>query len=894
MIFLCNFDIIINKSCLNKNKRYILYLKTFLILIFFFYAFAGLSQINPLKKNISNRANISVNPDTLSTQKAGQSRQDTVKPGDNVLEYELFKSAKQYQLIDRKNNLIILYDEAKIKYGNIELEAGIIVLDNKKNEIYAGRIPDSTGKLTQRPRFREGNTETVNDSIRFNFKTKKALVWNTFTKDGEISLISEVTKKVNDSVNFFKDLKITTAEDIYDPEYYILAKKGKIVPGKKIVVGTSIMYIEDIPTPLILPFGYFPLLNKRTSGFIIPTWNESERGFGIQNTGFYLVLSKYADLSLLTDIYTNGSFAVKLGSNYKKRYAYSGRLSFRTEKIILGEPGTPDYVRTNVWNLTWQHTKDPKSNPNYNFSSNVNIGSSKYYRTSFNQQNIPHVLNNTFNSSINFSKRFRFIPSSGSISVTHNQNVNTEQMTLTLPQFYYKIDRIYPFAPKSGIKKNLLHKLNFDYTFNASNRIETTDQYFLKKEMWDAAHWGLSQKIPLATNFKLFKYFNFTPSASIRQVTYGQRKIKYWDASANNGNGAVVDTLIKKPVSFTDWNVNINMNTTIYGIFKFGKGKLKAVRHVMSPSIGYGYVPSADKHIRYYQASNDPNDLREYTYFEGGMYGQPGLTPKSFLNFSLSNTFEAKIQGKDGKDKKIALIKNLNLSSYYNFNADSLKLGLINMSGSIEPVKGLPLRITGLWDPYAVDSTGKTINAYAYKTGQGLVRLKNVRVSTSFSLDNNKIRKWLGWDDAGGEKTDFIGNKTSSQEPKEEEIEDSAYRYPVKWRLNISYNFTYSNKKYQPGNPNFKPVSPHTINFNGNIEFSPGWNLGINSGYDLVKKGLSYTVLNFRRDLKSWYMTFTWRPLPPYTSWYFYIGIKSSVLKDIKYEKRKENFNRFF
>ncbi len=827
---------------------------------------------------------------TATVQKAGQKTKDSLKNEKGALEHELFKSANRYQLIDRKNKRIVLYDQARIKYGDIELESGIIVVDYAKKEVYAGRIPDSTGKLTQRPKFKQGKTETENDSIRFNFETKKALVWNTYTRDGDISLISGITKKVNDSVNFFKDLKITTAEDINDPEYYILAKRGKIVPGKKIVVGTSVMYIEDIPTPLMLPFGYFPLLDKRTSGFIIPTWNESERGFGIQNAGFYLVLSKYADLAVLGDVYTNGSFGISLHSNYVKKYAYQGRLSFKNEKIILGEPGAPDYVRRNIWNLTWTHNKDPKSNPHFNFSANVNIGSSKYFRTSFNQQNIPHVLNNTFNSSINLSKRLHVIPAGMSLSVTHNQNVNTERMNMNLPQFYFKLDRLYPFAPKSGIKKNILHRLFFDYTFNASNRISTYDRYFLKKEMWDSSQWGLSQKIPLSTNFKLFKYFNFNTSASIRQVTYGQYTYKYWDPAANNGNGAVMDSLVKKPVSFTDWNWRVGMNTAIYGIFKFGNAKLKAIRHTIRPSVTYNFTPSADKYIRYYQASNDPNDLREYTYFQGGMYGQPGLTPSSMLNLTLSNTFEAKIKDKEGKDKKIALIKNLNLSTFYNFKADSLKLGLINMSGSIEPVKGLPVRITGLWDPYAVDTMGKTLDTWAYQAGQGLIRLKNIRLSTSFSLDDVKLRKWLGWDDNKEESSDFIG-QNQNRKPAEE---DMAYRNPVKWRLNISYNFTYTNKKYFPRNPLFKPISPHTINFNGHIQFSPGWSMGFNSGYDLVKKGLTYTVLNFRRDLKSWYMTLTWRPLPPYTSWYFYIGIKSSVLRDIKYEKRKENFNRFF
>ncbi len=813
---------------------------------------------------------------------------DSLKRNENVegLEYPLYKSAEKYQLIDRKNKKLYLYDKAHIKYHDIDLQAGRIVVDYEKKQVFAGPIPDSTGQSVQRPVFKQGQTETESDSILFNFETKRALVWNTFTRDGEISLISKVTKKVNDSVSFFSDLKITTAEDIENPEYYILAKRGKIVPGKKIVVGSSQMYIEEIPTPFVLPFGYFPLIQQRTSGFILPNYGEDQRGFFLQNLGFYLVLSQYADLALLTDIYTNGSFGVQLRNNYKKRYSFLGNLQFRMEKIVQGEYGAPDYSRRNMWNITWTHSKDPKSNPAYNFSANVNLGSSKYYRYSYNQQNLPHVLNNTMNSSVNFSTRFRSVPLSLNISALHNQNVNTEQINLTLPQLYIKLDRIYPFAPKSGLKKNLIHKLNFDYTVDAQNRITTHDSLFFKKEMWKDALWGMRHRIPLSTQFKLLKYINVTPSASFSFVTYGQQLQKYWDPNLNNGNGAVVDTILKKPASFYEYNFSAGMSTVIYGIFRFGdKHKWKGIRHIIRPSVSYQYTPGLKQYQSRYQASSDPTDWREYTIFDGGMYGAPHFNVASSMSLNLSNTFEAKIEGPDGKDKKIDLIKNLNLSTMYNFKADSMKLGYINMVGSIEPVKGLNIRVTGNLDPYAVDENGRNYDTWAFKAGQPWLHLRRLQLSTGYVFNNSLIKKIFGAGDKPQINKEFKGEK---------EEEDQAYRNPIKWNLNVSYTLTYNNRIYHPLQNSFLAYSPHTLNFNGSIEFSPGWKMNFNSGYDLVKKDLTYTVLSFTRDLKSWFMTFTWRPLPPYTSWYFYIGIKASVFRDIKYERRKESFNRFF
>ena len=820
---------------------------------------------------------------------------DSIRPVDSIakqentngLEHPLFKEAKQYQLIDRQKKQLVLYDGAHIKYDDIDLKAGIIVVDYEKKEIYAGRIPDSTGKLSQRPEFSQGQTKTENDSLRFNFETKKALVWNTYTQEGEIQLISSVTKKVNDSVNFFKDLKITTAEDINNPEYYILAHKGKIVPGKKIVVGTSQMFIEEVPTPLVLPFGYFPLLNKRTSGFILPTYGEDQRGFFLQNMGFYLVLSKYADMALLADVYTNGSYGLQWRSNYKKRYQYGGNLLFRYEKRIMGEYGSPQYSRSNIWNVGWSHRKDPKSNPAFNFSANVNIGSSKYFRYSTNQQNLSHVLDNTMQSSVVLSKRFRKIPVNMSLTGSHSQNINTNRVLITLPQLYMKLDRIYPFASKSGIKKNALQRLNFDYTFDGRNQVETTDTMMFRRSVWEHAMRGFRQRVPLSTNFKLFRYFNFTQTASLQHVWYGQHTEKFWDTTANQ----VKDTIIYSPVQFVDWSLSTGLNTVIYGIFRLSKnGKIRAVRHIISPSFNFTYRPGQDQYKRYYQASSNPNDWREYTLFDGGMYGAPVFSPQSLLNISLGNTFEAKIRGRDGKDKKLALLKNLNMSTQYNFKADSMKLGYINLSGSLMPVRGLNLRLTGNLDPYAVDTAGQNTSQYAYAAGQGLAHLRAFRLSTGFMINNDKIKKWFKRKEKTSATT-LIGDK-KKEEPDKKTL--SAYNNPVKWSFNLSYSFNYQNKIYHPTNPFFKTISPHTINFNGNVELSPGWKVGVNSGYDITNNKLAYTVLNFRRDLKSWYMTFTWRPMPPYTSWYFFIGIKASVLSDIKYERRKENIRQFF
>jgi hypothetical protein len=72
----------------------------------------------------------------------------------------------------------------------------------------------------------------------------------------------------------------------------------------------------------------------------------------------------------------------------------------------------------------------------------------------------------------------------------------------------------------------------------------------------------------------------------------------------------------------------------------------------------------------------------------------------------------------------------------------------------------------------------------------------------------------------------------------------------------------------------------------GNIDMAVKWKMGFSSGYDFTQKGITFTQLRFERDLESWRMSFSIVPIGLYQSWNFFIGIKSSMLSDIKWDKR--------
>ena len=611
---------------------------------------------------------------SLNIETANTTIKDSVSSDTTQVKKNFFNSGAVYKASDTvsinpNQKKITLYNNAKLVYGDMEITSGKIVIDYSKNEIYAGRIKDSSGALTQSPIFKQGSDIIEPDSIRFNLDTKKALIFNSKTEQSGMNIISEKTKKENDSVYFMDRAKFTTSVDVENPEYYFLLRNAKVVPGKKIITGFTNMYIANVPTPIGLPFGYFPLTKKRTSGVIFPSFGEqNDRGYFLQNGGYYLAISDNADLAILGDYYTNGSYGFRLENNYAYRYKFRGNLSFRYENLIKSERGFPDYSKSAIYNLRWSHNQDAKSNPNSRFSASVNLGSSKYFQQSINQLNASSFLNNTLSSSVSYSKTFIGEPQVNmSLTATHSQNTNTQTINMTLPTFQGSVSRVFPFAPKNGTKKGIIQNMNLQYSVRGENRIQTTDSLFFKKEMFESAKSGFQHSVPLSTNFKLFKYLSLSTSANYKETWTFNTITKSFDNEANE----VITQELNGFDSFRTYNFSSSVGTTVYGMYDFGsESKLQAIRHVMRPSISYTINPAFDNYYETYEvidADGLTTSELEYTRFEGSIFGSPNNNFSSSIGMSVSNNVEAKITDRDSTNteaKKVTILNNLKFSTF--------------------------------------------------------------------------------------------------------------------------------------------------------------------------------------------------------------------------------------
>lgn len=832
---------------------------------------------------------------------------------ENIVTYK----ARDYTSLNQRKQKLYLYNEAEITYGDLNIKAGDITIDYKKNEVYARGIIDSTGEYTQAPVFDQGGNVVKPDSILFNTKSQKALIYNSITEQGEGTVIAKITKKENDSVYFIKDAKYTTAENLDDPEYYILLKRAKIVPKKKIVTGPAGLFIYDVPTPIWLPFSFFPQTpaNTAASGVLIPTFGEqNERGYFLQNGGYYFAISPHVDLALMGDYYTNGSYGVRGESTYALKYKFRGNFGFRYENLITSERGFPDYAKTTVYNIRWSHSQDAKASPNSRFSASVNLGSSTFFRASLNQATTGAFLNNTLASSVSYSKTFQGEPQVDfSVTATHSQNTQSQQINMTLPTFQGNMGRIFPFAPKAGSKKGLIQNISFQYNVRGENRIQTTDSLFFKKEMFDDAKAGFQHSIPLSTNFKVFKHFSVSASTNFNEVWTFNTIDRRFDIE----NKETITDTIRGFDSYRTYNFSTSLGTTIYGMFNFEKKgqdkKIKAIRHVIRPSISYNINPAFDKYYDSYDGdfiinadgqTTTEREIEEFTRFEQSLFGSPNKRFSSSMGISLSNNFEAKVRDKDSTKtdpKKIKLLNNLNFSTAYNFAGDSLQWSPVRMNGGTQFFDNkLSVNFSATLDPYALDNNNRRIDKFNIDNGGSLFRLTSANMNMSYSLsggsgDKKKddggrdpgieenIRNGGRADDLFGRSEDFTSKRFDPDAKKDEkDTNEEFFNFKIPWSLRLAYAVNYSNQSRN------NEISSHSLMFSGDIELSPKWSVGGSSGYDFKNNGFTFTQLRFERDLLSWRMNFSWVPFSARSSWNFFIGIKSNLLKDLKYEQRRQ------
>jgi len=847
-----------------------------------------------------------VSGEIMDPDSIGDGEDEGPKVSPNALKYRVEFASQDSLHFDMKDQKVFMYQEANIKYDDINLKANYVEMDFSKTEVYASGVPDSTGADKGQPIFLQGDSEFRSKTMRYNYETKKGLIRNVMTQDGEGTIRGDVVKKMPNNETNISGGSYSTCPSCENRDYEFRYFKSKVIPDKRIVTGPAYLVIEDVPTPLFLPFGFFPIKKGQHSGIILPTWGESaSRGFYFENGGYYWAINDYIDFKIVGDIYTLGSWAVKPSTRYKKKYKYSGSFDFTYAINITGEKGTPDYVKDRDYQIRWRHQQDAKARPNSKFTANVNVRSRKsnYYNPTTAQD----YLSNTFQSSIAYQTSF-----AGKYHLTlngsHSQSTQTGLMTLTLPEVSFNVNRMYPFRKKNRTgKARWYEEISINYTANLKNTVTIEDSLLFEPETWDQVQNGLKHSIPISSSIKLLKYLTWTNAISITDRMYIRTIEKNWvDDTLFSGNDTIVGYVKKDTIdgfkNAIDGSFSSSISTRIYGMFQFGKNfPVNAIRHVMTPSVSFTFTPDfGDPSWGYYKSYYDPSLARDvdYSIFEDGIYGSPPGHKSGRVNFSLSNNLEMKVRSR--KDtitgtKKVKLIDNFAISTSYDLAKDSLNWSRLRMSGRSTIFKGFDIRYSGVWDPYILDSTGShNLNQTEWSVNRRLLRLDQTSWNFSANLRLNP---------------EFFKKKDGKSKSREDELKEMAednnlsdefesiynnyddyIDWDIKWNLNITYNFAYTTtyNYYNQVNREKNEKLVQTLGISGDFNVTPKWKLGFRTGWDFEAAELSYTSINIYRDLHCFEMRFNWIPIGGRQSWNFALNIKASMLQDLKLQRKKD------
>ena len=875
------------------------YIITYFVLLF------PILTFGQTKNNSTTIINESDTSQTISKQL------DSLK-SDSEIETTINYNAKDSIYYDLKTQIIKLYGNSSIDYGNINLKAHKIMIDWNAQTLDANFMRDSTGLKIGKPIFTENNQSYETDKITYNFNSKKAIISGIVTQLDDAYMQGEKVKKNELDELYIHDAKYTTC-NLADPHFHIATKKLKVIPGKKVISGPFHLKFGNVPTPLGFIFGMFPQPKETVSGIIMPSYGEEKRrGFYLREGGYYFAVSDYFDLRLTGDIYSKGSYGTTIATNYKKRYAYNGSLKFNYNKSKTGEIESP--FESNDFSFSWTHTPSSKGRSS-RFSSSVNFQTNSYNQNkNLVQSNFNQSINAQFNSNISYSKTFKGSPFNISTNLRHSQNVQNKKVNLTLPDLSYNMSRIYPFKNMGKLGKTALGKISISHRFtgkieltngssssslNSINVINSSDSFNKQVDfnmgnintIVDRSKIGGKHTIPISTSFNILKFFTVSPSINYNEIWY-LKKLNYTYNEVENG--VEIDTTNGFSRAWS-YNTALSLSTRIYGTVFFKKGKIKAIRHVITPEISLTYSPDfTQKKYGYYEniQINNEGETRLLSKYENFLYGSPRIGSSASMNFYIGNNLEMKVIDENDTisgTKKIKIFENLSFSGNYNFLADSFQLSPIRFNTRTSFFKRLiNVSLSGTIDPYAykLDSISETnqiyqrrINELAIKNNQGLGSLAFINMALGMRFSAKDFQS----PEEEDEKESRFGTRREIDYINSNIAEYVDFNVP--WSINASYNLNRRKIGYND------PIITQTITMSGDISISEKTKISMRSGYDFKNKMLTQTSINAIRDLHCWRIRFNWVPFGRFQSYNLSISAVSALLQDLKLEKRSRFFD---
>jgi lipopolysaccharide assembly outer membrane protein LptD (OstA) len=880
---------------------------------------SGLVPILTLSKDEINHPSYSALPNNLSDTTKPVKGADTtkiqkvdtvrLKLSKDSISFPVDHKAEDSMVLEVDSRKVLLYGKGEIKYDDIQLNAPKIEYDQQTQFVTAKMGRDTAGLVAGMAKLKQGETVTVSDSLRFNFKSQKGLTYSSFFQQEEFFNFAQKVKKIDPETFYAQNGRFTTC-NLDTPHFAFRFSKAKFINKKLVVTGPVHPEFEDVPLPIYLPFGIFPMKKGRQSGFIPPQFTVNENfGVGLEGFGYYKVINDYLDAKAWFDLYSYGSWRANFSPSYRMRYRYNGsfNLSFQNTKFAF--KGDPDFKKNKSFFITWMHSMDSKARPGVSFSASVNAGSSKYLSLVPNGALVnpgfsgnvqgggsymqPMNFTNQLSSTISYQKSWAGTPFNLAVNLNHNQNTATRVVNLNLPDIAMVMNTIYPFQPKESVGASKWYeKLGIAYSGNYKGQISFYDTAFRFKQLIDTFQWGASHDIPITLSLPSLGPLQVAPNFSFRERWFAQKFYRKWNPQTER-----LDSSIDRGFyTAREMSMGLSFSTAVFGTYqaKNKDARVQAIRHVMRPQFGINYKPDLMKPYYFREQVNKQGDRALMSVFDGSIFGPFSSEENGGIGFGIDNNIEMKVRSKsdtgEAELKKVKLLDGFGISGGYNFLADSFKLSTFNLYARSTLFETINITANATLDPYKTDPrTQYRKNEYAWQGGKftpGSITSGSVNISTSFQSKKKDDK-----DKKTDAKSDDDPANNLTQEQMMQQL-DYIRRNPaeftdfnIPWSISFSYSLSFA-KILRP-DYTYKTELTSNFNFNGDFSLTPKWKVGANGYYDIKTMKLQSLTTFITRDLHCWQMSINVTPIGLYRFFNISINPKSGLLRDLKINRTR-------
>ena len=808
----------------------ILHIKKNIIIFLVLYITLGLfSQENTIaSSDISNNSlnQVSIN-DSLMV------KQDSLSTKSEYGEYSQSDSLKytgKRSFLNLSEDSISLSGNAQIIYQDIFIEADSLYLN----------LEDKTAFSTGDAMIKQDGQIFLSRDIKMDVDSKRGILENGAGSMEQGFIYGSQIRKIDDKVYDIDHGIFTTCDDI-NPHFYIKSNKLRIYQNESIAAKPVFYYVNHFPV-MALPFATFSIERGRHNGFLIPQpgWNNSE-GKYLKNVAYYFAFKDYFENKVAFDFYEKKGWNFNITNKYIVRYLFNGGLDFNYRKRDYNNNSSTN------WSLRANHRHTLKNNSS--FIANINYATSEVIWD--NSTNIDDRLTETISSSATYSKGFD--NSTINVSSFYSENFVTKTKSITLPSFRYS-ESTTPIYELIGLKSNDVKdawwkSLSYNYNLTATHSGTVKDEdSSLSDLIWSNESYtdslgneviinqhnaGALHNFSFSFSPTISPYFSISQSMNFREAWFDRTKTESGFARGHS------------------FSFNTSASTKLYGLKRFNKLSLRAVRHVITPRVSFAYTPDFSENEDFYSFS--------------GISLASGKRRRS-INFSLGQIWQIKYYDKlSESEKKINNLLSMNSSFSYNLEKESQKMSRINHSLRFNPS---PFTFHTVQFNY---NNSISFNHDFYNRTWGDLNLENWRFNQSLAISGN-FRYFNYFPKPQNPlKT---GQRTLQDTIKYADLDWDYYQKSSE-RKNWSVNFTHA-LSFQK---DYLDPQSNSLNIALDMHLTSNWHLGYSNRVNIITDEILSHNLSLRRDLHCWNLTFDYSRSNEF--WEYKVVLTNNKLSDI-------------